>query len=602
MPDRNRHGPVRTTIRSATRQRGVAMVLVLIAVIVTVVLGGTVLTARQNSTAIGDNAGSAAVASWSAESAAQYTVAVLQTEADWLSTGGDLMTDVPFLGGDVTVTITAIDGSDPSDEDRELIITATAVVDGVDTTVQKLVSVTPSGGVGDVDPHLGEFGVFGRTGVDIDNDAIVSKWSRSPEYGAAAGVKLGTGFVSSADLEIADGARLIGAELYVDDHASSSLEAMTSDVAFAGGTRIPLRIPVVPKALPSAFGLLPDVRAFDLVLVDGAYTLPGVAAIGDLELTHGAELTLDGDGVGSHYSFSDAVIEDSTLIINGSVSLWIRDDLEIIDGSSVVLEPGAMLAIYVADSIAIVDSVVGVDADLAGTLDRSATDVSEYVDPRRIRIFGLSEDDGGASSATILIREKSLVVGFIHAPLAEVGIESSSTLFGRVSADVVRIGESCRLLYCPRMDTRIGFTSLRGPLYNDDGTPITGLITALNTFDESLGADQLGSHLESSIGSSEESSEGGNIVETVTPRSARRAVERPIPLNAAILELMSWDPNDDGTPDVMDLPNDTQTSFIHLGSWGLGGASLSKLLHDPLGALGGSEPVEAPESGSFDDD
>ena len=97
-------------------RRGLAMLLVLLSVAMATILATAYLVSRDNSIAISRNSAAAAQARWSAMSALNTTVAILQTETNWRQshTAGTLLADYELAGG--TIEITAIDletGSPP---------------------------------------------------------------------------------------------------------------------------------------------------------------------------------------------------------------------------------------------------------------------------------------------------------------------------------------------------------------------------------------------------------------------------------------------------------------------------------------------------------
>mgnify|MGYP002806153125 CR=1 FL=1 len=97
------------------------MMLVLVALVVTVVLVGATLTTRENAPAIGANAGGAAEATWSAESAVNFAVgAIVQAPDIEVLLGNDdtLASAMTFGGATIDVKVTNLAGSPPTDADR----------------------------------------------------------------------------------------------------------------------------------------------------------------------------------------------------------------------------------------------------------------------------------------------------------------------------------------------------------------------------------------------------------------------------------------------------------------------------------------------------
>ena len=83
------------------RNRGVAMLLVLISLMMATILTTAYLASRDNSAAIGSNVASAAAARWTANSGLDFGVAILETNATWRTShvGGRLLSNYAMAGG-----------------------------------------------------------------------------------------------------------------------------------------------------------------------------------------------------------------------------------------------------------------------------------------------------------------------------------------------------------------------------------------------------------------------------------------------------------------------------------------------------------------------
>src|SRR5262245_42027387 len=86
---------------ASLQQRGVAMLLVLISLMMATILSMAYVASRDNSAAIGENIASSAAARWSSESGLDMGLAILETEADWrtMHNNGKLLDDFPLDGG-----------------------------------------------------------------------------------------------------------------------------------------------------------------------------------------------------------------------------------------------------------------------------------------------------------------------------------------------------------------------------------------------------------------------------------------------------------------------------------------------------------------------
>src|SRR6056297_2508861 len=103
------------TNNRATRERdrrGVAMMLVVVALAVGTVIAAAALTSNKNSATIGQNTIDSAKAKWSARAASDIVVAAMQTETNWANvmSGDKLLEDWDVGGTTVDVRVTDLEG------------------------------------------------------------------------------------------------------------------------------------------------------------------------------------------------------------------------------------------------------------------------------------------------------------------------------------------------------------------------------------------------------------------------------------------------------------------------------------------------------------
>jgi hypothetical protein len=433
-------------------RRGIAMVLVLVVLLVTTILVGAALTSRDNSGAIGQNAITSTEAAWSAASGANFAVGAVAQASDLAALmGGDasLTQTMSVNGVDVEITITNLLGAPPTGADRELLVTARAEVNGIERTVVRQVTVLQPVDVGEaIDPYLDEFGVFADGYLRIQDGAVIRPWALSPE-GDTGRAKIGIGFDALGMLEIGSAVSLSKAGLYTDIDASLALE--------------------------SAFDALPDFGTdVDLDALSSSLGVPG--HYGEIRVRNNATLLIDASN-GAMYCCDRLRVEaGGVLRVRGEVHLMVEDRVEI-DAGAIVLDAGASLTMYVGSDLTVENrSKVGIAASDLATPSGS---VGAYVAPSRCRIVALAPGDGGTSYPTWEIESVSVVVGALHCPHGAVVINGTSTIFGRASARDFSLAGGCALLSCPTLDSRMGLTEPDGPLYNDDGTPIDGLVDVL---------------------------------------------------------------------------------------------------------------------------
>lgn len=522
-------GPARR--RMARSRRGVALMLVMIALGVAGASTAFYLASRDNSSAIGANARLMASADWSARSAAEIAVAVMQTSTDWMAKAADgsFGSGITVAGGSVAIVVTDLNGAPPDSEDTDLVVTATATVNGVRATHQRIVRVQPSMPLDQaIDPFLGEFGVYTTSRLEVDN-STVGVWKLSPRARAGAPGKMGLGSQSSSDLRLEASANVSEMGLYVPDNAVGALRSALGSVRLAAGFTMPMPIPAVRAVTPSAFSSLPLANLFNAT-VSGAGTRQNINGGRHQRLTiqNGAQATM----TAGNYSVSNLLLTSAgTLVISGDVRLEVRGNLLMDDRAAIELaDSSSRLVVYVAGEVAVQDAAIGVPRAIAQDLSRDPGDIAAYIDPRRVRILGV-----GTGSRNIQIDTNAIIVGCLHQPHATVVIEAGGSVVGQVVAQRVRIDNGGLVLVDPALDNKCGFTSPRGPLYKANGDPIDGLVAALGSFNHALGLAALPSHIASQVVIPAAPAQEV-AADDPTPRSDARTDSRAWPMRAMGLE------------------------------------------------------------------
>jgi len=542
---------------AAANRRGVAMLLVIVALGTATVLAMSHLASRRNSPAIGQNAVAAADAEGSAQAGADVAEAILQTDRDWRSASADtvLFSDIALGDATLEVRLTNLQGDPPDENDNDLIVTSIATVGGMRGVSERIVRVNPDVSIEEaVDPELLEFAAFASERVRIDNGATLAPWPLSPASTTGGVTKLGAGFNNLSDLIVDDGATLSNVALYPDSGASSGLIDEISDSQYTGGGEIPLSIPTVRASLPGDLSSLPNVGGGE----DGedgdsdessedwdVPNTPVSAPSGnyqDVTIKNDA-IVVVGDSGNTEFSVKSMTVDNGGVLrVDGQVRMHVRGKLEIKNGGTVELNGSdSSITFYTADQVKVNDAALGLTRDLARNFDRTRQDVSQYQNASRIRILALDPSDGGKSDPDYRIDNNSLAVASIHAPGGELHIHNESTLFGRVAADYVDLDQDTALLYDPMRDSGAGFTNLDGPLYDENGEPIGALQDALDTFTGG-GLEAFQNHLASALGDALGGAlgalAGGNEPSEpfITPRSADRARGLPWPILALAME------------------------------------------------------------------
>lgn len=521
------------------RQRGIAMILVVVALTTATVLTTGYVASRDAAPEIGRKAEEASDSMWGARSAANLAVAMLQTEMRWSDADPDkLIESLQLAGADVKVVVTDLDGNPPDEDDLDLIVTATAQAGGFETKAQKIVSYRPPVPIKEAfDPYLKEFALYAIDEIETDSKSAVGVWGASPT--PASYPKVGFAFEASADCKVSSPITLIASEIYVHAGATGSLQAMTSDPAYRGGAVMPVAPPAVKAELPGAFNGLPTPYApLKLPIPQDvtATTQTGDLLYGrydDVKVEKGSVVTLD-DAPHGLYAMDHFDVESgSTIVIKGHVHLGVNQ-LEMRGGSNIEFyDDDSTLTIYVNEKIDIDDSAIGAPRAWARTSSstRSVNDIP-YLDPTRITVLGI-----GSGSPSIKLANKSAAVAAIHAPNTELRVESASALFGRATANRIHLANAT-VAYDPALDSRSGFTNVNGPLYDNEG----GLLAEVGELIEGL---SIASTLDSLLGGIADLTDSLTPDSEVTlsesdpasPRDPDRAVGRDWPTQALSIEL-----------------------------------------------------------------
>lgn len=497
---------------TTTSRRGIAMLMVMICLAVATVITAAALSTQDSSPIIGDNAAQAAASHWSAQSAADIAVAVIEQKADWAEDGSTLMENMNIAGGDVKVTVTDLEGNPTTADAREVLVTATSVVNGIESTIQKVVTIAPKGSISEaIDPDLGEFGIYVTESLQMEDSATITRWPLSPESTGTKGVPVGLGFSSSYSFEVGDDAHLGDAQIVTDTHCSSSLKSTVADVVGSGTMDIPLPVPAVAEVFPADFNSLASTDQ-TLLAKTGSNTFSVPAG-------HHRELRVTANGVaeisqanGRWYWFTNAVRIDAggTLVVRGNVRIATTDLLMSERGSIEFADDSSTLTVYFNGKVTIDNSTIGLPRAVSANNSRTSASITTYINPKRMRLIQWY----GAGAPAFTLDHRSLVCAVVHAPNTPASFADRSSLLGRITASSLRIDSSSSLLYCPRLDNRMGFTTRNGPLYQADGAPIAGLVTALTDYKPALGSQLLPTTIQNAVTTAEATNPSDSLSQT----------------------------------------------------------------------------------------
>jgi hypothetical protein len=455
-----RHHSIRSAGRARATRRGVAMLLVIIALTLATTLSAAYLASRDNSAVIGANVASAAASRWASMSGIDYGITILQTESDWRTdhVAGKIVDDLAV--GDSSLDIDLVDmvtsGSPTADTEYVRLI-STAETDGVRsvTTAEAYVPVE----YGDsVTVDLSDFAVFAVSTFNAGDDAIVARWSTAPVSDLTPRIAIGTRSTSASAVTLANDATLVDASIYHGPGASEFLVSLSNDTVIQEVElldQVPLPSPpTVPvSTTPSAVSAYAPASG-GTIAANSRYTSATINIPGQA-------VTLQGNIV--FVSESTLILEaNSGLLINGDVTLVVFDDLTLQDGSYIELTPGSNLDLYVRGDLSMTNGYIG--DERADHTVRDTTGTASYMDPSAIQVIG----DTTADSWTLA--QTSLLKGSVYTPAASYSVQGASAIYGRVAAATLSLSGTSAIFYDPALDGGNGYTTSTSPIYAADGT------------------------------------------------------------------------------------------------------------------------------------
>jgi hypothetical protein len=487
----------RTRSSRIARRRGVAILLVLVAVATATVLSGAYIMSRRAAPALGMNAETSSNAKWAARSGSNLAIAMLETS---LVTGADpedqqILSGVTFGVGESNAVLTSITGATISPDEHRLLVTSIGSASTIGAVDQRVLVRRPTNKITEaLDPYLRDLAVFAVDRLRIQSGSYVAPWPESERGPSLFTANVGVAFGASGQLNTSTAGSLAFAVLVVDDDATASLTAVSQSATFAGGVDTGVQLPTASARVPSSLTDL-GTSAAPLYLWSSLFTSTASnATYGNVTVTAGATLIFD-QANHSEYSVEDLVVDSgSTIRVKGNVRILVRDDFEVTDRSSFELaDDDSSVEVYVLDDLTVTNSVIGLPKALASNTSRSFTNLSGDFDASAIRIFLIDPSGGGSIPQNVSLSSRAMVVGEIHAPASTLVIEHNSVVIGRVAGFDVRLSNSSTVFYDHKLNPGAGVANPLGPMY--DAERYSTLRSALASFDNTLGLSALAQHI-----------------------------------------------------------------------------------------------------------
>jgi hypothetical protein len=431
-------------------RRGIALMLVMVAILVTGSMAVAYFGSRDNSIAISMNVEAAARARAVAESGLDLAVAILETDSDWRvqHVDGVILDSFAFGGGEITLIIIDTDtDSPPTESTNKVEITILSSVGGITQTTKATATIFPDEEEFDVD--YSEFALFSQSHLTIRDVASVQQWTASPLGNQQNTVQIGTLATSPMSVQINSWGQNSNLELHTLSTASSMVSSsLTSNRSFS-------EHPPFPKS-PD-----PPQNAAPLELPTNKHH-SSHSSIWSQNFTTGITNTF-----GKNFNTFDVyegAYEIDTLqlnsnqpvVIHGDVTLSIKNTLTL-NSASIELAQDATLTVHVGGDVKITSSYIG----------NENHSINSWSDPSRVQLFGHNDTDWD-------LRGTTTIKGEIYAPESDIELTGLSTICGRIAAEEITLRGASRLLYDQTLDHG-GFADDSSSLYDDDGTMLEGL-------------------------------------------------------------------------------------------------------------------------------
>ncbi len=478
--------------------RGVAIVIALVAVGAATLLGLALASQRALTTDANDSISRTAAARAAAAGALDISLE-LASDASLFARNGagadPLPLFEPVLIGSNTYTAQIMD----LDAAEAVSVDSTGFELVASATVQEVVQSARAVGrlqhadmVARVDLDLSEFGLLATSGVDgaitLGEHSNLSVWETAPFAALAEPIVIGS----------------------TGRHALAVARATTAraegHVALRDG---PFAADAVERAQQLADGIAPvpsDIHAPDVTLparptpdLDIAAGADAVAAIGG-RLASGDTVVSITDGLALSGDDGTLVLDSANLETDAWLQLDVGENLALsagalievrvptmivvrgdftLDASAIEVAPGASLVVIVAgDTAATGSSFVG-PARESATLDRTPS--APYPDGGAHAAVVMA-----AADSTVTLGGASVLMGRVYAPAADVRLDADATIFGAAVGETVVLDGGARLFYDPSLDSGRGWLNPQSGIWGADARPKPAILDVSSFTDEAL--------------------------------------------------------------------------------------------------------------------
>lgn len=416
-------GMLYTKRTSHTHNRGIALLLVLIALCVGTILTAGYLSSQSTSIGIAKNERDQSRCRAIAESGCELCMSLVKNRSNWRETmsPGTWISNYPLGGG--TVTVTASDGggasSFTSDVTQSVTFTATATYNGRSYTLSS--SMTPTGGG---TPFSG--GVFCSAPLSLMGTSVIDSYDSSV---GAYGMSKGSNAVCWSNATGQPALLLNGLVSYKGALKLSPFENLLGSISWSNGAlTIPNSISQVLEPRVAGKVIFPNLNGLtDMgasLTLSTSFTLTSSKVIyNNLSMTGTASsptsLTLSAPGT---YYFRGALNMDtySNIVVNASSVVIVLDGSAAVAGK-ILTNTGCSVQVYFAQNV-----------DVTGTVGNAL---------RTGDVQFLGSNNGGIFK----LRSTGTFNGLVMAPTTSVLFQDSSKFYGSIVANDITLRDSAQL-------------------------------------------------------------------------------------------------------------------------------------------------------------
>ena len=434
-------------------RRGIALMIVMIAILVTGTMAVAYFGSRDNSIAISKNVEASLRARAVAESGLDLAIAILETNADWRTqhTDGVILDSFAFGGGEITLTV--IDSetdSPPTESTNKVDVTILSSIEGISQTTQATATIFPA--EDDFDVDYSEYAIFAQSQITIHDSASIHQWNASPLASQQNQLLIGTLATSPMSVKLNTWSPLRNISLHTLSNASSMLSPSLSSAQELPDS-MPFPSPPTPPKERKPFSLDKasddDDDRNDYEEYENHRSWANMFAHGFGKDFRKSDNTIDVQS-GSYEIKNLTLNAGKTVTVHGDVSLTITDTCTL-NAASILLADDATLTLHVGGNVRINSSYIG-------NIEKST---NSWIDPSRIQLYGQADSNWD-------IDGMSTIKGEIYAPMSDIELSGVSTVCGRIAANEVTLRGNSRLLYDSTLDHG-GFADASSSLYDGDG-------------------------------------------------------------------------------------------------------------------------------------